>query len=123
MQAAFEADPVIVAWWGTAVECVSALARLERDGAAGPRSVGAALDRLDALAASWHEIQPTERVRNLARRLLRVHALQTADSLQLAAALVAAEAHPPSLELVCLDERLAGAARREGFHVTGRLSP
>jgi hypothetical protein len=46
-----------------------------------------------------------------------VHALRAADALQLAAAFAAAERRPPSLEMVTLDERLAGAARKEGFVV------
>jgi hypothetical protein len=46
-----------------------------------------------------------------------VHALRAADSLQLAAALVAAEHDPRSLRFVALDHRLAEAARREGFEV------
>src|SRR5207247_1117483 len=58
LQAVFEADPVVLAWWATEVECVSAIARLERDGNMSPRSVIRALARLDSLAASWHEIQP-----------------------------------------------------------------
>jgi predicted nucleic acid-binding protein len=120
VQAVYEADPVVLAWWATEVECVSAIARLERDGAMNSTSVSHALARLDALAESWHEVQPAEQVRRAARRLLRVHALRAADSLQLAAALVAAEGHPPSLELVSLDDRLGDAARREGFSVIGR---
>lgn len=120
MQAVFEADPLVLAWWATEIECVAAIARLERDGTIRSASVGQALDRLDALARSWHEIQPVEQVRGLARRLLRVHALRAADSLQLAAALVAAEGHPASLELVSFDDRLSDAARREGFRVIGR---
>lgn len=43
--------------------------------------------------------------------------LRAADSLQLAAAIVAAEREPVTLELVSLDERLADAAAREGFRV------
>jgi hypothetical protein len=35
--------------------------------------------------------------------------------LQLAAAFIAAEGRPPSLEVVTLDDRLAAAARKEGF--------
>ena len=46
---------------------------------------------------------------------LRVHPLRSADALQLAAAFMAAERRPPSLELVTLDDRLATAARKEGF--------
>jgi len=39
--------------------------------------------------------------------------------LQPAAALVAADHDPTSLEIVCLDERLNVAARREGFTILG----
>jgi hypothetical protein len=46
-----------------------------------------------------------------------MHPLRAADSLQLAAALVAADHDPTTLELVCLDARLATADRREGFRV------
>jgi hypothetical protein len=48
---------------------------------------------------------------------LRVHPLRAADALQLAAAFIAAERRPSSLELVTLDDRLAVAARKEGFAV------
>jgi hypothetical protein len=48
-------------------------------------------------------------------RFLRVHPLRAADALQLAAAFMAAERRPASLQVVTLDERLADAARREGF--------
>jgi hypothetical protein len=40
-----------------------------------------------------------------------------------AVAFVAAERRPPSLEVVTLDERLAGAARKEGFVLIGGLVP
>lgn len=72
---------------------------------------------LDLLARSWNEVRPVVAVRTVARRLLRVHTLGTADALQLAGAVVAVEGQPASLELVTLDERLAAAARREGFTV------
>jgi predicted nucleic acid-binding protein len=48
-------------------------------------------------------------------RFLRVHRLRAADALQLAAAFTAAERRPVSLRVVTLDERLADAARKEGF--------
>jgi predicted nucleic acid-binding protein len=48
-------------------------------------------------------------------RFLRVHPLRAADALQLAAAFMAAERRPASLQVVTLDERLADAARKEGF--------
>ncbi len=47
----------------------------------------------------------------------RVHGGPAADSLQLAAAVIAAEHEPATLEIVSLDERLNEAASREGFRV------
>jgi uncharacterized protein len=113
----YELDPEIVAWWSTEAECVSALARLEREGSLSAASMSAALVRLTGLVGSWREVQPVTAVRTTAIRLLRVHPLRTADALQLAAAIVASEDHPDTLQLVTLDERLAQAAEREGFHV------
>lgn len=56
-------------------------------------------------------------IRVLALRLLRIHALRASDSLQLAAALAAAEATPEALPFVSLDERLREAARLEGLEI------
>ena len=53
-------------------------------------------------------------VRTIARRLLRVHPLRSADALQLAAAVVCAEGECGMLPFVCLDARLIDAARRRG---------
>ncbi len=106
--------PAIV-WWGTPVECASAIARLERDGGLTAAQAVDAFRRLDALAESWIEIEAGDEVREVARRMLRVHPLRAADALQLAAAWLAAERRPSSLPLVTLDERLRGAAAREGF--------
>lgn len=110
-------DPLMLVRWATPAECVSAIARLERERTLSGDAATAVLQRLDALAEGWHEIQPVEAARRTARRLLRVHPLRAADALQLAAAVVACEGDPSSLELVTLDERLADAARREGFAV------
>jgi uncharacterized protein len=113
-------DGGLLAWWGSAVECASAISRLERDGALPPAAATEAFARLDELEAAWNEIEPAAVVREAARRFLRVHDLRAADALQLAAAFVAAESRPPSLELVTLDDRLAAAAAREGFRVIDR---
>ncbi len=121
--AAVEGDPDLIVWWATEVECVSALARLEREGALDRASMNQALGRLAELARAWHEIQPAGHVRQTAIRLLRVHRLRAADALQLAAALVAAEGDPASLEVLTLDERLAEAAEREGLRVLGPVLP
>ena len=71
--------------------------------------------RLDALAPSWMQIDPSDEIRESARRLLRVHPLRAADALQLAAALVAAERRPSTLAFVTCDGRLHDAAAKEGF--------
>ena len=113
-------DPDMLVWWGSPVECVSALARLERETALDGKQVRAAYERLEELAQGWHEIGPGEIVRETAMRFLRVHPLRAADALQLAAAFVAAENRPSALEVVTLDDRLAEAARKEGFVVEVR---
>jgi uncharacterized protein len=108
-------DGEIVVWWATPVECASAIARLERDAALRPPQVAAAFSRLDAFAAGWLQVEPSDEIRETARRLLRVHPLRAADALQLAAAVVAAERRPPTMTFVTLDDRLRTAAGREGF--------
>ena len=101
-------------WWGTEIECVSTIARLEREGI-DPSIIAAALDRLSAMREDWNEVNPGALVRDTARRLLRVHPLRAADALQLAAAWVLADQNPSSVSIVSLDDRLRDAARREGF--------
>jgi len=108
-------DSAMLVWWGTLVECASAIARREREGALGAASQ--MLERLRTMAGEWNEVLATDTVRSAAQRMLRVHPLRAADSLQLAAAFVAAEHDPPSLEFVSLDDRLVEAASREGFRV------
>lgn len=115
--AEIDRDPNLVVWWATEVECASAIARLERDGSLQGRGVEAALDSLARIAETWQVIDPSTRLRELAGRLVRVHPLRAGDALQLAAAIVAADGDPGSLAFVTLDERLADAARREGFPV------
>ena len=103
-------------WWATEVECVSSLARLERENV--PAAIiEMALDRLASLREEWSEIGAGTGVRETAKRLLRVHTLRAADSLQLAAASILAGRDRGSITLVSLDERLRDAARREGFQL------
>jgi hypothetical protein len=115
LQATAAKDPAMLVWWGTAVECASAIARLEREGTLDESAVTQAFERLKQLAAGWHEVDPNDAVREAAIRFLRVHPLRAADALQLAAAFVAAERRPASLEMITLDDRLVAAARKEGF--------
>jgi predicted nucleic acid-binding protein len=115
--AEFGRDPEMLVWWATEVECVSALARREREGGIDGPAMSASLKRLSALAASWRQIEPVLPIRQTAVRLVRVHPLRAGDALQLAAAIVAAEGQPASLSFVTLDDRLAQVAEREGFPV------
>jgi uncharacterized protein len=117
VQAIAARDPGILVWWATEVECASALARLEREGGIDATDAAQAFARMAQLAGGWYEVEPGDGVREAAVRFLRVHQLRAADALQLAAAFVAAERRPSTLELVTLDERLAAAARKEGFVV------
>jgi len=117
LQALANRDSDLLVWWGSQVECASAIARLERGALLDMKAAVAAFDRLKQLVNGWHEIEPSEIIRENALRFLRVHPLRPADALQLAAAFVAAERRPPSLAVVTLDDRLADAARKEGFEL------
>jgi hypothetical protein len=110
-------DAAMAVWWGTRVECVSALARRQRDGGIAASAARDARRIVKALAGEWTEVVPTELVRNRAERLLAVHTIRAADALQLAAALVWARDDPAGNTFVCLDERLRDAAAREGFQL------
>ena len=112
-----ERDPVMLVWWGTAVECASAIARRERERALDVPDANAALERLRDLIAAWQEVVPVDAIRTTAQRLVRVHPLRAADSLQLAAAIIAADHDATTLPFVSLDERLNEAASREGFPI------
>lgn len=107
-------DDELVVWWGSVIECASAVARLHRDGRLSSSAERDARRLLEALRGSWFEVQPGDAVREQAMRLLRVHPLRTADALQLAAALEWAGA-PPDAAFVTFDDRLREAAVREGF--------
>ena len=110
-------DAEITVWWATTIECTSALARRQREGSLVTEMANSAYSRLRELSMVWAEMLPSNPIRLTAHRLLRTHPLRAADSLQLAAAIVAAENDPPTLQFVTLDHQLAEAARREGFEV------
>lgn len=110
-------DPVQLVWCLTEVEIASALARRQREGLFDEETGKSVLAELRALQDRWQEIVALEQVRSRAIRILRIHPLGAADSLQLAAALVASDERPEGFSFVCLDARLREAARREGFLV------
>lgn len=110
-------DPVQLVWCLTEVEIASAFARRQREGAFDEETGKSILAELRALQDRWQEIVALEQVRSRAIRILRIHSLGAADSLQLAAALVASDERPEGFSFVCLDARLREAARKEGFLV------
>ena len=107
----------IITWWGTRIECASALARLIREGLMQPPAADVSRVRFRLLADNWEEVGASEPVRQTALRLLRTHVLRSGDALQLAAAIAACEGAPDSLAFVTLDDRLAEAASKEGFPI------
>jgi len=113
----YNTDSRILTWWGTSIECASALSRLEREGKLTGSLLQETFNTLKELQIGWNEIEPTDEVRNIAKRLLRVHALRTQDAMQLAAALSICKPGSNSTEFVCLDQRLNLAAQKEGFRL------
>jgi len=107
----------LLVWWATPVECASAVARRERQGAITAQEASKALGTLDELSERWREVPPRRALRDDARRLIRIHDLRAADAFQLAAARAGSDHAPEILPLTTLDDRLAAAARREGFPV------
>jgi uncharacterized protein len=107
-------DVEIVAWWGTPVECASAVARLRREGGIDSGGEASALRALERLRSRWYEVLPGDAVRANAMRILRLHSLRSADALQLAAALEWSGA-PTEGAFLTLDDRLATSAELEGF--------
>jgi uncharacterized protein len=106
-----------VVWWGSDIEIRSALCRLTREKLLTGHQYSAALQRLSILRKGWREIQPTNRLRDIAGVLLELHTLRAADALQLAAALVWCNQKPKNRAFLCSDARLQEAARREGFDI------
>jgi predicted nucleic acid-binding protein len=109
----------IVTWAVSRVEIASAIERRSREGELDADARGQAMKALDELADAWTEIQAVAPVCERAVRLLGTHRLRAADSMQLAAALVAVSDRPRGHAFVCTDRRLREGAAREGF----RLAP
>jgi len=113
----FTADPRMIVWWATPVECASALARMEREAGIEARGAASAVARLREFSRIWDEVQPGEALRENAARLVFSVGLRSGDALQLAAAIAASGDQPSALEFVCFDRRLAAAAHKQGFRV------
>ena len=117
MRRLYSQDPSVVTWTLSEIEIFSALCRLERDGDLDPDGFQRAVERLDELVQAVDTVNAFDAVKVRARRLLRTHVLRAADALQLGAALICTSDDPSRCPFVCLDDRLAAAARREGFAV------
>jgi len=113
----YNEDGDLTVWWATEVECVSAVSRIEREGDVSRDQAANAILRLDDLARTWFEIDPSAEIRRTARRLVLVHPLKAADALQLSAAIAASEDERASVAFVSFDARLRRAAALEGFAV------
>ncbi len=113
-------DPEVLVWALSSAEIASALWRRRRTADLSEAHRAAAEAGLERLESSWTAVMDVVPVLRRARRLLALHPLRTADSLQLAAALVACNERSELLPFVTLDDRLAEAAGREGFAVLPR---
>ncbi len=111
------ADPGVVVWWASPVECASAVARRYREGSLAARQLEVFLRSLREAGEAWQMVVPAAAIRDAAIRLLMVHPMRAGDALQLAAALAWADGQPSGCCIVTLDDRLAAAARLEGFAV------
>jgi hypothetical protein len=117
MAALLRSDKAPAIWWGSPVECQSALQRRRREGLLAPGAFVEALTRLQRFTEDVDVVAPTARLRERAGRALAAHPLRAADALQLAAALVWSDEAAAGEAVVCLDDRLRDAARSEGFQV------
>jgi hypothetical protein len=109
-------DPDQTVWCLASVEIASALARRSREGLGAARETSFRSE-WKGLSEYWREIAAIDHIKARAPRLLNTHALRAGDALQLAAALVSCDDRPEALPFVCLDDRLADAARKERFPV------
>jgi len=107
----------IGAWALTRTEMVSAVWRRAREGDLRPKDVPRALSRIAQLAVAWTEVTDMDVVRDRAERLLAVHAVRSADAVQLSAALLLVRERSRGRDFVVADGALAAAAAAEGFNV------
>lgn len=114
---AFKADNEIMVWTMSKIEVFSALCRRIRENALNLESFESANRRMNDLFDIAFDIVSISKVKQRALRLLQVHPLKAADALQLASVLVATQEDTSKVSIMCFDEILKQAARREGFTV------
>lgn len=113
----FDEDDAIALWWGTEIECISALARKEREGNLTISQYAAAEKILKNIVESSIIILPSSELKKVAQRLLRTHSLRAADAVQLAAPIVLAGDRLSALTMITFDTQLQFSAQREGLQV------
>src|SRR5215831_3195157 len=69
----------LVAWWGSTVEIHSALNRLAREGDLSTTGKLQAATRLHQLRKTWREVQPGDKVRDLAEGISGTYNLRALD--------------------------------------------
>lgn len=110
-------DLDVLVWVWTLPEMVSGIERRFREGSLARTERVEVLSRVGGLSRAWDEVTDVKAVREIAVRLMARHPLRAADSGQLGAAILAAEASGSLTEFVTLDDRLGQAAELEGFTV------
>jgi len=106
-----------VIWWGTPVELSSAFSQLVRTGELDEQELKHAFTQKAMLRRSWLEVQPSERLRDIAESLPERYGLRAQNALQLAAALVWCKEKPRHRLFASFDQQLAHAAAKAGFNV------
>jgi predicted nucleic acid-binding protein len=101
------------------IEATGALYRAASLGGLSQLNARRALDRLAQLEKRWTEIVESDRVRDIAIDVLRMHHLQAGDAIQLSSALVWCKEKARRRWFVCFDEKLGAAAQSVGFEVLG----
>lgn len=117
----WDGEQAAVVWWGTVVECTSALTRRRREGF-DRQTLRVGESSLRQLREFWTEVPASHDLREAAIAPLGQYQLHAANALQLAAALIAAAGEPASLPFVALDARLRAAATAEDFRVLPEVS-
>jgi uncharacterized protein len=105
----------ITVWWATSIEMRGAFARLLRVGQLSPNGQVVAQVELEHFRNAWREIEPTERLREQAERLVDRFPLKAADAQQLAAALAWCSGRPRLRAFISGDAQLLEAAAQLGF--------
>ena len=118
-----ELDREILTSWHSVAECASCFCRLAREGQFSEADVTSLYGRLQSESLHWTVVTPAALLEQTTLRLLRVHPLRAADALHLAAAVLSFERPLIEARFHTFDDRLAAAARREGFTVEVRASP